>query len=234
MQDAELVPLKKTEHTHVEFLPCKKCMRQQAGAKGCTVINDFSKAAAAIALTLLCLWGAYLVGYKTAKSEGETAIAQMEKNYADAYAKAMTSIVEDTIKQTQNLLDITSTYVKEKQQNAAKQSALEKQIADITSSSTHVFSAAFVKLWNEAVNALCDSTMPKNDNFTGVNGGARTSKATGSGVQAKQVTEADILAYIVYFGGRSADLEKQVVAWQELARRNGWTTKTALQGQGEK
>lgn len=95
--------------------------------------------------------------------------------------------------------------------------ALRARIASITANSNHAFSADFVRVWNEATGAGRGDAVPGTGNTPGADGTPGTGKAAGAGILAAgTVSEADVLAYIIYYGERCKNLEAQVTAWIDL------------------
>lgn len=189
-----------------------------------------SRRVAIVAVALLFFGGSYGIGYwkgrnagyESADNKGKAAIAELQAEHERAYAEEVDRLQEKLRKQTATALDAANTLAKERKKNAATQNDLRRRIARAASGSAHTFSPAFVRVWNEATGAAFAGDCPAvaTGNTAAADGKAGAGKTAGAGIRA--VTEADILEYITYYGGRTKDLEAQVNAWIDIAGGDGW------------
>ena len=175
------------------------------------------------ALALLVLvggfaaWKGYNAGYDKAQALGQAEIATLKSDHDRAYAKAMEALQARLQEETNRALAVSHALETERKNHAKEQAGLRARIASVTASSRHAFSTDFVRLWNQATGAGRDNAVPGAGNSSGVDGSPGAGKGTGAGVLATgAVTEADVLAFIVYYGERTKNLEAQVKAWIDL------------------
>lgn len=182
-------------------------------------------AGALIALALvggLAAWKGYNAGYDKAQALGRAEIAGLRSEHDRAYAQAVEELNRTIQEQARHALAAGNALANERVNNAKEQAGLRARIASITATSSHAFSADFVRVWNEATGAGRGRAMPGTDNSPGVDGTPGTGKTAGAGVLARRaVSEADVLAYIIYYGERCKNLEAQVNAWIDLFPKGG-------------
>lgn len=166
----------------------------------------------------------YAAGHEAAANKGNAALAEFQADHAQVFAEATSHLMEKLQRQTQTALAATKTLDEERQSHAETETALRKEIARVTRNSKHTFSADFVRVWNQSTGAsVAGSGSPTATGHpTGAAGTAQAGKAAGAGVRRGAVTEADVLAHIVYYGKRARDLESQVNAWIDTAQGAGW------------
>ena len=167
----------------------------------------------------LAAWGGYDAGYDKAKALGDAEIAQLISDHATAYADAMAELNNKLQEETERAMAVGYALASGRLANAKTEADLRTKIAGVTRDSTHVFSFDFVRVWNEAVGAAGGDHDTAAHSAGGVDGTPGAGATPDSGVLAR-VTEADVLAYIIYYGRRSKDLEAQVNGWIDLAE--GW------------
>ena len=167
-------------------------------------------------------WLGYGEGYEKAEAKGQTALAELQGEYDRAYAEAMQILQARVQAQAQHAMKVSNELATEKANNAKEQATLRAQLARVVRGSTHTFSPEFVRLWNRATGADCDA-LPAAGGSARADGTAGAGQAAGAGLlcsRSGRVTEADVLAYIIYYGERCRNLEAQVSAWIDLAE--GW------------
>lgn len=173
-------------------------------------------------LTALAGWQGYRAGYEKAEVEGRAALAELKSDHDTAYAAAMASVNEKLQTQTRNALAVSKTLETERINHAKEQADLRARIASVTRNSRHTFSSDFVRLWNEAIGAHAPAArdaVSAAGGPPGAHGTAGAGQAAGTGLLAS-VTEADVLAFIAYYGERARNLEARVNAWINLVE--GW------------
>ena len=162
-------------------------------------------------------WKGYNAGYDKAEALGRSAMATLKSDHDKAYAEAMEGLQTKLQEETRRALVVSAELETERTNNAKKEASLQAKIASVTANSTHVFSNNFVRVWNEAIGAVRGDAMSGAGNSPGADDTPGTSKSPGTGILAKgTVTEADVLAFIIYYGARSKNLEKQVNAFIDL------------------
>ena len=172
---------------------------------------------AAATISGLAAWKGYSMGYEKAADWGRAEIAKIISEQALTYAQAMQDLNNQLQEEAQRAMTVEYTLASERLNNAKTQANLRSRIADVTRNSNYVFGAEFVRLWNEAVGASRGDHNAAASGAYSADGTAGAGAAVDSGVL---VSEADILAYITYYGPRCMDLEAQVDAWIDLAE--GW------------
>ena len=165
----------------------------------------------------LAAWKGYNQGYEKAEALGNAEIARFISEQAQTYAQAMQDLNNKLQEEAQRAMTVEYALASERLNNAKTQANLRSRIADVTRNSNYVFGAEFVRLWNEAVGTTRSSDNAAAPGAHSIDGTAGAGAAADSGVL---VSEADILAYITYYGPRCMDLEAQVNAWIDLAE--GW------------
>lgn len=193
-----------------------------AGGRGCFVNSITVKLLSAL-LVCVCSYG---LGYTHAKNKGEAALNALKVEHeeerreaAEAYGKALAATLEKYQREVARANTLDTELTLAGKTIAAKQQELQRKIKDVTNGSTHTFSLAFVRLFNNAIGA----TAPGAVSAPGGSGAAVDTGGTGTaaypGILAG-VSEADILAFINYYGARCQNLEAKERAWIGLAE--GW------------
>lgn len=165
-------------------------------------------------------WKGYQYGHATAEAIGNASIASLQSKHDEAYARALETLNQKIQKEAQSALESGNKLAQAKVDHEKEKSRLQRQIKEITAGSTCVFSSDFVRVWNEAIGAACGNTMPSSDHPAGTDGTPGTCTSTGAGISGKNVSEADVLGHITYYGTRCRNLEAQINAWIDLAE--GW------------
>lgn len=165
----------------------------------------------------------YKAGYEKAEVEGRAEIAALRSQHDRAYAQAVENLNTKLREQTRRALAVNGMLETERTNNAKEQAGLRARIASITADSRHTFSPDFVRVWNEATGAFRSNAVPETGNTPRADGAPGTCKTTGAVLLATgTVTEADVLAYIIYYGPRCKNIEAQVNAWIDIAEGEGW------------
>lgn len=162
-------------------------------------------------------WKGYSAGYDKAEALGRAAIAELRSEHDKTYAEAMANLNIKLREQTRRAMAASNELETERKNNEKIHAGLRAQIGAITANSNHVFSADFVRVWNEATGASRGDPVPGAGNTPGAAGTSRAGEAPGAGLlEAGAVGEADVLAYVIYYGKRCRNLEAQVNAWIDL------------------
>ena len=180
---------------------------------------------AVLALCIVC-GGIYYVGYIHAEAKGDAALnvlrverEEERRAAAEAYGLALAATLEKYQREVARANTLDTELTLAGKTIAAKQQELQRKIKDVTNGSTHTFSLAFVRLFNNAIGV----TAPGAVSAPGGSGAAVDTGGTGTaaypGILAG-VNEADMLAFINYYGARCQNLEAKERAWIDLAK--GW------------
>lgn len=180
-----------------------------------------------LVLAPLC-FGAYQLGHNHAEAKGKAALAALQADYSeerravsDAYGTALADTLENYQREVSRATDIERKLTTAQRTLAATETQLRRQIAHVTSGSTHTFSLEFVRMFNKALGAGITGALSVSGDTGDAPGAGRPGAASGAGLLATAgVTEADMLAFMVYYGGRCQRLEKKERAWIGLAE--GW------------
>ncbi len=161
------------------------------------------------------------MGYEAAENKWMAKIAQLQAEYNARAAAAAQRFNEELKKKTSEAMAASDRFHQEKQEHEDTRASLTKRIDAIANSSTHTFSPAFVRVWNDAVGAVATrSGATKGANSASTYPVSRSGKASGAGFQGK-VTEADILRWISYYGRRSKDIESQLRGLIDIVKEGG-------------
>ena len=172
-------------------------------------------------------------GHEAASARGEAALAALEREYALRYAEARAIQAARLREETEKAMRAASALTRAKEEHAKTEQSLRARVAVVTRDSVHRFSPGFVRLFNEAVGAAAGDSGGGQPGAAGTSATAGAGPAAGAGVHMvgasspgsvmaePGVTERDVLAYIVYFGRRSRDMEAQLQALVRLVREKG-------------
>jgi hypothetical protein len=166
----------------------------------------------------LAAWKGYNAGYEKAEALGKTQIAELQSEHDRAFAEAMAELNGKIRKQAGAAAKTANDLAKERQSHAKTQTRLQRRIQAAAGNNSHAFSSEFVRLWNQAAGAAPAAggdALPAAAAAGDINGTPGAGFAAQAGLLADDagVTEADILAFIVYYGKRTKNLEAQVNAW---------------------
>ena len=167
----------------------------------------------------LSAWTGYTRGYSKAEAEGVAALETLKGEHAAAYAEAMRVQNDNLREETARALSSTAALAVARETHVREKNAMRARIAAVTANSRHVFSADFVRLYNEAI-AAAGSPVSGTGHSSGTDGKARSGRTADGGFPGKGVTETDILAHITYYGERCRNIEAQTNAWIDYAE--GW------------
>ncbi len=162
--------------------------------------------------------GGYRSGYEKAAAIGKAELETLKREHALAYADAVAKLSAKVQAETARALATENALSKAKEDHAKQETSLRSQIKRATSGSRHVFGADFVSVYNAAIGAD-RAELPRADRSPGPDGKAGAGVAPVAGI-LDGVSEADLLAHIVYYGGRCRNLESQVNAW--INHAEGW------------
>lgn len=171
----------------------------------------------------LAAWKGYGEGYEKARALGRAELAELQGKYSRAFVQALIDFNEKLARHTRLIVDVAGKLEAEKAENEKEQLRLKAKIAAVTRNSAHVFSPEFVRMWNQATGALHNNALFEADDSPGADGQAGAGGGTGAGVLAGAgVSEADVLAYIIYYGARCKGLEAQLNGWIDIGEGEGW------------
>lgn len=173
----------------------------------------------------LGFWKGYGKGFDTAEAKGAVALASARAEYEAGYAEGMERLAERLRRQTQTALESGGQLARERENHAKTAHALRKRMEEATRGGAHRFGDEFVRVFNEAVGAGGASGIPAAGS-AGAAGQAGNGETARAGLRGSGVSEADVLAHVIYYGGRCRDIE---------ARLNGLITVVsgAAKPQGE-
>ncbi len=95
-------------------------------------------------------WKGYGMGYEAAENKWMAKIAQLQAEYNARAAAAAQRFNEELKKKTSEAMAASDRFHQEKQEHEDTRASLTKRIDAIANSSTHTFSPAFVRVWNDA------------------------------------------------------------------------------------
>jgi hypothetical protein len=163
--------------------------------------------------------GGYALGHRSAKADGDAALAKLERDHAVAIAKAvdearlrLAAEVERNNRLAQQLADEKATHAQEKQ-------SLLRRIANVTTVYVPapglaprplpraVFTAGFVREYNTAIGLPAADTGAA---AAGVGGTTEAGQAPDTWLRDSGLSQADILAHIADYGERCRNLDAQV------------------------
>ena len=161
--------------------------------------------------------GGYSLGHRSAKADGDAALAKLQRDHAVAAAKAadearlrLVAEVERNNRLAQALADEKVTHAQEKQ-------SLLRRIANVTTVYVPapglaprplpraVFTAGFMREYNTAIGLPTAGTAA-----AGVGGTAKAGQAPDTWLLDSGLSQADILAHIADYGERCRNLDAQV------------------------
>lgn len=178
-----------------------------------------------LAACCVLLWGAYSIGYDKASAESESRLHRLQvewteqrRHNAEAYGKALAEAY-DALRAEAERADETATRLARDNQTLSAQAAQLRRQVKNAASGNHIFSVQFVRLFNQAIGALPTDTGEHTADPRHINGIGTGGTAADSGLLSG-VNEADLLAYMLYYGGRCQRLEQKDEAWRGLAK--GW------------
>lgn len=158
----------------------------------------------------LSAWRGYSAGYGKAQALGRAQLAELRGEHEAAFAAALAELGREISAQARRALKAEQEHNREKERSRNAEIARKKEIAAVTAGSSHTFSPAFVRLWNEAVGAPAPGDALPGTYDSAVASGAAPAGAASDAGLLPGVSEADILAYINYYGGRCQRLEGQL------------------------
>ena len=197
MPGAVPLPSGKTGHTQNVFLPLPLYIPGQAGGRGCRVSSLLLKVCAVLLVLVGLCFGAYRLGYGMAETEGLAALrlVQVEREEerraaAEAYGTALADTLARYQKEVAAAEKVATTLANENSTLEAQAQTLRRQIKNATAGSTHVFSADFVRLWNNFTGAVtaAASAVPGPSGAGGVAGAGSAGAAAGAGVPGVKTT----------------------------------------------
>lgn len=151
-------------------------------------------------------------GYATAKALGDAELATLRSEHNEAFALALTELGGKISELARRAVTAEQKFNQEKERSRNAEVRHQARIAEITRGSTHTFSTAFVRLWNETTGALAPGdAMPGTFDSAVTLGETGSGEGAGSRLLQTGVSEADILAYMNYYGGRCQRIEAQLV-----------------------
>lgn len=173
----------------------------------------------AAATALVAGGGGYALGHRSAKADGDAALAKLQRDHAVATAKAadearlrLVAEVERNNRLAQALADEKATHAQEKQ-------SLIRRIANVTTVYVPapglapqplpraVFTAGFVREYNTAIGLPAASSGAAT---AGTGGTSEAGQAPDTWLRDSGLGQADILAHIADYGERCRNLEAQV------------------------
>lgn len=185
---------------------------------------DWIKTASILAIAVSSFFTGWAIGGGKAEAEGKAALAahrlaveEERRAAADSYGKALAEALAKYEQEVDRANALAARAAQERKNHEREAATLQKRIAGVTRGSTHIFSAEFVRLYNEAIGlsgdalseALCAS-LPDGS------AGAGDASCLRPLDRLNGVREADVLEHITIYGRRCRDLENQVRGWQAI------------------
>lgn len=163
--------------------------------------------------------GGYALGHRTAKADGDAALAKLQRDHAVAVAQVADEARLRLVAEVEHNNRLAQALADEKASHAQEKQSLIRRIANVTTVYVPasglaprplpraVFTAGFVREYNAAIG------LPAADTGTaaaGVGGTAEAGQAPDTWLLDSGLSQADILAHIADYGERCRNLDAQV------------------------
>lgn len=173
----------------------------------------------AAATALVAGGGGYALGHRSAKADGDAALAKLQRDHAVAIATAADEARLRLVAEVERNNRLAQALADEKAAHAQEKQSLLRRIANVTTVYVPapglaprplpraVFTAGFVREYNAAIGL---PTADTGATATGVGGTAEAGQAPDTWLRDSGLGQADILAHIADYGERCRNLESQV------------------------
>ena len=175
--------------------------------------------ALAAATALVAGGGGYALGHRSAKADGDAALAKLQRDHAVAIATAADEARLRLVAEVERNNRLAQALADEKAAHAQEKQTLLRKITNVTTVYVPapglaprplprtVFTAGFMREYNAAIGLpapAAGTTAP------GLGGTAETGEASDAWLRDSGLTQADILAHVADYGERCRNLEAQV------------------------
>lgn len=172
------------------------------------------------------------VGFRTAKAEGDAALARLQASRAEARAGVAEETAQGLAREVNRNNELAQQLADERRQHAAEKAGLLKRITNVTTVYVpvpgaapeplprSVFTAGFVREYNAALGIGLGSDLPAATGGVaapGADAAPGPAPAAGAGLRGQfadladsGLGQADILAHIADYGERCRNLESQL------------------------
>ena len=185
-----------------------------------TRLNALLAALVLAGVTGLVAGGAgYALGHRVAKADGDAALSTLQKDYAEAAAKAADDARLRLVAEVKLNNRLAQELADEKAAHAQEKQSLLRRIANVTTVYVPapglaprplpraVFTAGFVREYNAAIGLPAAGTGAAT---AGAGGTPEAAQAPDAWLRDSGLSQADILAHVADYGERCRNLEAQV------------------------
>ncbi len=185
-----------------------------------TRLNALLAALVLAGVTGLVAGGAgYALGHRVAKADGDAALSTLQKDYAEAAAKAADDARLRLVAEVKLNNRLAQELADEKAAHAQEKQSLLRRIANVTTVYVPapglaprplpraVFTAGFVREYNAAIGLPAAGTGAAT---AGAGGTPEAAQAPDAWLRDSGLSQADILAHVADYGERCRNVEAQV------------------------